>query len=154
MHIERGAIVAVVDGRKWLIYRNEGDSTRPVLEVLAHDKAVHGYARDFGSDQPGRTYGGPGATRSAYSETDFHQKAEEDFAKEAAARLNRMAMDGEMESLIVVATPRTLGVLRPEWHKRLREKLTAELPHEATQLTAGELVEMLEAHPAPKPPLV
>ena len=123
---------------------------RPVLDVLAHDQSTHSFARDFGTDQPGRTHGGPGAARSAYSETDFHTQAEEDFAKGLAERLNRMALAGEVEQLIVVAAPRTLGVLRQHWHKALAAKIIAELPHEATQITAGELVEMLEAHPTPK----
>ncbi len=153
MHVAHGALIAVVDGRKWLIYRNQGDSTRPVFDVLAHDEDVHRAASDFGTDEPGRTHAGSANARSAYSETDFHQKAEDDLAKAAAERLNRMALEGEVESLIVVAAPRTLGVLRQHWHKVLVDKITAELPHSATQLTAGELIEMLEVHKGPKRPL-
>ena len=151
MQLVHGAVVAVVDGRKSIFYRNQGDATRPVLDVLAHEEHVHPNARAFGTDRPGRTHSGPSQARSAYSETDFHEEAEVDFAKAAAARLNDMALHQDIPAFIVVAPPRTLGVLRPQWHKVLRAKLQAELSHEATQLTAGELVEMLEAKAHTRP---
>lgn len=149
MKVAHGALVAVIDGQKFVFYRNSGDSTRPVLEVLAHETEPHPRTSAMGTDQPGRAHSGPSHGRSAYSETDLHAAAETDFLVRAAERLMRLVQEQAAKALIILAPPHALGQLRRHWSPALKEKLVAEFAHEATQLTSGELVEMLEAHRAP-----
>ncbi len=65
--------------------------------------------------------------RSGYSETDFHQQDEDRFAAEAAAMLEREVRGGHIETLIVVAAPKTLGVLRKHFTPEVSKRIVGEI---------------------------
>jgi protein required for attachment to host cells len=78
-------------------------------------------------------------------ETDWHRLEKERFARDLADRLERWALAGRYEALVLVADPRTLGVLRPELHKAVQERLLAEVDKDLTGMPVGEIEAALAA---------
>lgn len=161
MEVPHDAMVVVVDGRKLLMLRNAGDAAFPDLKLV--DKQLHPNpsTSDQKTDSSGMarsTQSGPGApaaaqggsmhaqgagaqfapARGTLGEPDFHQLEEDRFAAEVAAMLKDRALRGDFESLIIIAAPKTLGVLRQHYHGAVRDRL------------AGELAKDLTDHPVPE----
>jgi protein required for attachment to host cells len=59
--------------------------------------------------------------------------------------LNAKALAGEIDQLVVVADPRTLGEMRPRYHKALQGKIVAELPKELTSESPQAIAQTLAA---------
>jgi protein required for attachment to host cells len=146
MRIAHDTIVMVADGEKSLIFRNEGDERYPVLETLSRNEQSHPPSREQGRDKPGRTAASVGARRSSYSQTDRHQHAEDRFAAQAAWALEEAAAVAA-GGIIVLAPPRTLGVLRQHWGRRTREKLLAEIDKNLTHHTTDHVITAIAAEP-------
>lgn len=143
MDIPHGAWVTVADGAKWLIFRNEGDEKFPKLELI-DDASQPGLAdRDIGSDRPGRShqYGVPG--RSAVEETDFHQQAEDRFAKSLADHLYKKAHAGAFDALILVAAPKLLGMIRQSLHAAVTDRQIGELAKDLVKHPVREIEKIL-----------
>ncbi|HEX8554554.1 MAG TPA: host attachment family protein [Sphingomonas sp.] len=155
MQVPHNTMVVVVDGRKALFLRNEGDVDAPnlVVENAREQKnpADHEQARDA-SGTARSTQSGPGApsvarngsmhargggaqfapARGTFEETDLHQQAEDRFAQETADMLKDRAMAKDFEKLIIIAPPKTLGELRKCYHKEVQTRVTAELAKDLT----------------------
>lgn len=156
MQIPHNAHVLVADGRKLLFFRNEGDSEFPKLEVETHREEENPKDADQGTDRPGRGFTAAGSppseggsmlganNRSAYSETDFHQLQEDRFAADAAELLRKKALAHEIEHLIVVAPPKTLGELRKHYHKEVEARLAGELAKDLTNMPVPEIEKALQ----------
>ena len=115
MILPHGAMVAVVDGVSFKLFRNRGIEPELDLVEFAHP-AIH------------RTNPGSGSRhRSDSSNPDPHRKAEDGFAAATAGQLNHLALDGSLEWLFVVADPKTLGELRMHFHPSLQAKIVGEL---------------------------
>ena len=110
--VKTGDWVVVCDGRKALILENVGDHAFPVL----HTKEVREHpdlsTSEQGSDGPGRVHQSMGRARSAIEQTDWHDRTERAFLTALASRLHAGLTKGETRALIVVASPRALGVIR------------------------------------------
>ena len=155
MRVPHNAHVLVVDGRKMLFFRNEGNAEYPNLKVEAAeehpnpkdidqktDAAGGASSTQMGANAPGGATGGGnhagggGAgfapARGTMGETDYHQQEEDRFAAETAAMLNKRAQAGGFEQLIVVAPPKTLGELRKHYGKDLTSKIVGELAKDLT----------------------
>ncbi len=160
MQVPHQSVVLVVDGRKLLFLRNEGDAEYLNLQVEHAEERVNPADRDQKTDAAGgasSTQSGAGApavaqngsnhargggaqfapSRGSLEETDFHQLEEDRFAAEAADLLKRRALANEFEKLIIVAAPKTLGELRKHYHKEVEQRL------------AGEVSKDLTGHPIP-----
>ena len=131
MHVPHNSVVMVADGAKMLFFRNEGDGTYPNLQVVDAEQQADGRDREIKSDQAGRASSG-GNHGGAMGETDFHQQAEDRFAANAAALLNRGAIAGDYEQLIIVAPAKTLGEMRKHYHGGLEKRLAGELAKDLT----------------------
>lgn len=145
MDIPHGAWITVADGAKWLIFRNEGDEKFPKLELIDHASQPDLADRDIGSDRPGRShqYGVPG--RSAMEETDFHQQAEDRFAKELADHLYHKAHAGAYDALILVAAPKLLGVIRQALHGAVMQRQIGELAKDLVKHPVREIEKIVLA---------
>lgn len=85
--------------------------------------------RDFDADKAGRGLseeGGGGATLDR--EDSATQKDAERFAKEVAQTLSRARSKGEFDSLVVVAEPRFLGLLRAQFENPMSKMISDEIP--------------------------
>jgi protein required for attachment to host cells len=78
-------------------------------------------------------------------ETDWQRLEKERFAKDLADRLRSWALENRFSALVLVADPRTLGVLRAELHKAVRERLTGEVDKDLTQMPVDEIEAVLKA---------
>ncbi|MEH3046894.1 host attachment family protein [Sphingomonas adhaesiva] len=129
MQVPHQSVVLVVDGRKLLFLRNEGDADYPNLQVEHAEERENPADRDQKTDAAGSA----SSTRSGnMEEVDFHQQEEDRFAADAADLLKRRALANEFESLIIVAAPKTLGELRKHYHKEVTQRLTGEVSKDLT----------------------
>lgn len=144
MQIPHDAMVVVADGRKMLLFRNDGDAQYPKLEVVKHDEKEIPATRDIGTDAPGRTQqaGGLGGV-AGYEQTDFHQLEEDRFAAETAEMLRKRALRNEFSQLIVVAPPKALGELRKHYHKEVEARIIGEIAKDITNRPTPEIEKLI-----------
>jgi protein required for attachment to host cells len=148
MQVPHDAMVVVVDGRKMLFFRNEGDTAYPNLQVSKelidkHNPDHHEQATDLAGGSMGTRTAGAQWGSGNMDEVDFHQLEEDRFAAEAAELLKKLALANDFESLIIVAPPRTLGELRKHYHVSVSQKLTGEIGKDLTGHTVPEIEEAL-----------
>jgi protein required for attachment to host cells len=145
LKIAQGEWVVVCDGAKALILENIGDpkflnlKTREVYQQ--DDPKTH----EQGTDAPGRAINSVDARRSAMEQTDWHDQAEQRFLQSLAAHLDAAVNAGKAKSLIVVAPPRALGVLRQAYSHNLRAALRAEIDKDFVKLPVHEIEKHLAA---------
>lgn len=115
MQLPKDAIVAVADGAKLHLYRNNGQGAHLDLVALS-DVAV----------EPG----GSGAStghRSSAANPDNSTQEEDGFAAGVASLLNKLVLQGDVTSLAIIAPPRMLGELRKHYHQKLSSVLACEV---------------------------
>lgn len=136
MKVPHNAHVAIVDGERFRLMRNTGPIFEPKLEVVAEPS--------FRTPVPGAESRSDdrGTLTTAGSETELKEVA---HGAEVARWLNGKALAGDIEQLVVVADPRTLGEMRPHFHKVLQQKIVAELPKELTWESPQAIAETLAA---------
>jgi protein required for attachment to host cells len=141
--IEQGGWVVVCDGRKALILENAGDTVFPNLrmrEVYEHKDAK---THEQGTDAPGRSVNSVGSARSAMEQTDWHDEAEKEFLQDLAGRLDAALGAGDANSLIIVAPPRALGMLRAAYSPALRDAVREEIDKDYVKLPVHEIEQHL-----------
>lgn len=143
MQIPPNACVVVVDGRKMLFFRNEGDEVHPNLVVETAQERINPADRDQKTDRAGRASSPQGAAHGSMEEVDFHRQEEDRFAAETAELLKKRALANDFEALIVVAPPKTLGELRKHYHKQVSERLIGELDKDLTGHPVPEIEKAL-----------
>ena len=120
MDSKKNALVAVVDGANLKLFKNTGDAASLKLTEQA--------AGDVSTENKGS-----GGRHSSSSANPADSQQDEDaFAAGVAEMLNRKAMGGSVEELVVIAAPRTLGELRKHYHKTLTAKLAGEIAKDLT----------------------
>ena len=144
MPLANNALVLVTDGRKTLFFRNEGDENQIDLRTEDFDEREDLKDRDMKSDAPGAIgQGGGYSGRVAYEDTNFHQQEEDRWAAAAADRVNRRVLRNDFDQLVIVAPPKTLGVLRKKLHKEAERKLLCEIPKEMTRRPIPDIEALL-----------
>jgi protein required for attachment to host cells len=142
--VPHGAGVVIADGRKALILRNDGTPVAPRLTTLqALDNAETRETRDIGTDRPGRTQESATTRRSAMEQTDFHTQAEARFAGQVAEAVHALHAAGKLPSLVLVAAPRTLAVLRDELPKPVQNAILDEIAKDLTNHPLSEIEKLL-----------
>ena len=145
LKIRQGDWVIVCDGKKALVLENAGDEkflnlkTRQVYEHP--DLKTH----ELGTDAPGRSISSVGSGRSAMEQTDWHDQAEQRFLHDLLGRLDTAINAGETKSVVLVAPPRALGVLRQGYSHNLRGALRAEIDKDFVKLPVHEIEKHLAA---------
>jgi protein required for attachment to host cells len=143
MAVHHNALVLVADGQKFLMLRNVGDASQPVLRYEGGGQQENPATRDQGTDQPGRAFGSLGSQRSAIEQTDFHQLEKDQFAAQAAEILSKLAQAGDFEKLIVVAPPHTLAELRKHYDEAVRSRIVGEIDKDLTKHPVDEITTIL-----------
>lgn len=116
MKVPHNAHVAIVDGTKFLVMRNTGQMFEPKLsKAQTPDLEATNYSAGIRhQDESGQRTGATSLDELAH-------------AAAAAEWLNARALAGEIDDLIVVADPKTLGEMRHHYHSELQGKLRGEL---------------------------
>jgi protein required for attachment to host cells len=139
LKIRQGDWVIVCDGKKALVLENAGDEkflNLKTKEVHEHpDPKTH----ELGTDAPGRAFSSVGTERSSMEQTDWHTQEEDRFLRKLADRLDAAVNAGLTKSLILIAPPRALGVLRQTYSHNLRAAVRAEIDKDFVKLPVHEI---------------
>lgn len=149
MAIPHGALVLVADGKKLLFLRNRGDEGMIDLRTESHDHRDDRKDSEIKTDAPGIQGQSAGYGRPAMDETDFHQQEEDRWVKDAAEELKRRALRNDFDSLVVIAPPKALGVLRKELHKEVERRIILTVNKEMTDRPIPDIEELLAGEAAP-----
>lgn len=133
MILPNGTVVAVVDGQRMRLFRNQG-----------HEPAID-LADLPDPDLDAANTGSGSRHRSTSANPDRHRQAEDDFAAAAAGYLNREALDGRLESLVIVADPRSLGEMRRHFHEVLAAKLIGQIPKDLAGHSSEDIAKSIAA---------
>ena len=145
LKIRSGDWVVVCDGAKALILVNAGDGMHPNLKTIEVREQDDAKTREQGTDAPGRSINSIDARRSAMEQTDWHQQGEQRFLADLAKRLDAAVTKGETKSLILIAPPRALGILRQAYTHSLRAAVKAEIDKDYVRLPVYEIEKKLAA---------
>jgi protein required for attachment to host cells len=137
--IRHGEWVVVCDGAKALVLENAGDIKFPNLKTVEVFEQKNPPTHELGTDAPGRSHSSAGHGRSAVEQTDWHTQAEEAFLLKLVEHLDAALAAGKTKSLIVVAPPRALGVIRPAYSQALRAAVRAEVDKDFVKLPVYEI---------------
>ncbi|WP_239805023.1 host attachment protein [Croceicoccus hydrothermalis] len=129
MRLPHKAHLAIVDGTRFVLMRNDGSPDEPKLSEQAKPDLdpTNFSAGVKHQDDAGQRTGA----------TDLNELA---HAAAVADWLNRAALDKTIETLAIAADPKTLGEMRRHYHKSLEAIIIGE---EAKTLT-GETTERIE----------
>jgi protein required for attachment to host cells len=111
-----------------------------MIRVLAQeDLPTHA----LGTDAPGRTGNFVGSARSAVEQTDWHDQSERAFLVHLAQQLDSAIAAGQAKSLIMVAPPRALGMIRPAYSQTLKGAVRAEVDKDFVKMPLHEIAKHL-----------
>jgi protein required for attachment to host cells len=142
--IPHNALVVVGDGLRAVFLRNSGTIMNPSLAVESVFEQINPPNREQGTDKP--PHGGtkaPRGPRNNIEQTDWHQMAEERFAREIADKLYDLAHRRTFQCLLIVAPPKVLGCLRKSMHKEVLDRVEAEIPKELATGSVREIQQVL-----------
>jgi protein required for attachment to host cells len=145
LKIRQGDWVIVCDGKKALILENAGDEKFLNLKTREVQEHADPKTSDLGTDEPGRSFSSVGSGRSAVEQTDWHRQEEDRFLQKLVGQLDHAVNAGEVKSLIIVAPPRALGVLRQAYSQNLRNVLRAEIDKDLVRMPVDEIEKRLAA---------
>ena len=145
MAIHKGEWVVVCDGAKALVLENAGDALTPNLKAREVHTQPDLPTHALGTDAPGRTMNSTGRPRSTVEQTDWHDLAEHAFLEKLAKRLDAAVTAGEAKSIIMVAPPRALGVLRAAYSHALKKAVRAEMHKDLVKTPVNEIAKHLVA---------
>ena len=156
MPIPNNALVLVLDGRKLLFFRNQGDENQIDLRTEAHDEREDRKDSEIKTDLAGAAAspaGAGGATqRPAMDETDYHQQEEDRWVKEAAEDLRMRVLRNDFDHLCIIAPPRALGVLRKELHKEVERRIICTINKEMSARPIPDIEALIESETAAEAP--
>ena len=130
MLLPHGTMIALADGAKFELYRNAGNEAEPDLAPLDPPKL---YTRNHSG----------GHHRSSAGNHADSLVAEDAHAAAVAEWLNGQVLGHKIASLVVIASPRTLGEIRRHYHKQTEGVLLREVAKDLTGRKPGEILAAL-----------
>jgi protein required for attachment to host cells len=127
MLIPHGTLVAIADGAGVLLFRNAGTETALRLAPLPTPKL------DARSKDAGKRH------RTSTANPAKKLLSEDSLAAAIADWLNRQAIEGKFEHVVVAAPAKFLGEMRLHYHKALMPRLVGELAKDLRALPATEI---------------
>jgi protein required for attachment to host cells len=136
-------LVAVLDGRKAIILRNDGDAFFPSLVVVEARDHEQPPDRELHDDRPGRVHQSAASFRSSVEVTDRHDEAERAFVVGVSTRLDELISADKHCGIVVVAPPRALGFIRAAHSPAVLSALRGEFDHDWVHLPVHEIEKRL-----------
>ena len=133
MIVKKGAVIAVADGEKLVLFQNSGEANEPRLTALATPEV----------DMENMSSGSRRISKAA--NPDDKTQNEDAFAAGAAELLNKQVLRNKIEELIVIAAPKTLGELRRHFHKETQARIKGELAKDLTGHSTSQIEKALAA---------
>jgi len=137
--------IVVADGSRARFYRVADDARSiAATEARLESARARGKAEDLVTDRAGRAFDSAGQGRHAMEpETTPHEREKERFQTRVARALRDALAEGEVERVVLVAEPGTLGALRSELPDMVRERVVAELDKDHTETPLDTLFEQV-----------
>jgi protein required for attachment to host cells len=127
MKLAHNAHVALLDGQSFTLFRNEGQIFEPKLvEVDKPDLEATNFSAGVRHQDSGRKP----------DSTDLEELA---HGAAAAEWLNAEAIAGNIEALLIIADPKTLGEMRHHYHVELKQLLAGEIDKTLTGQTTDKI---------------
>ena len=144
--IAHNSWVIVCDGRKAIFLRNDGDGAHPRLKVEQemHD-TENPASHDQGSDRPGRMQSMGAGPRSSMEAPDYHDRQEGAFIEKISHMLSLACVERTIKSVVIVAAPRALAMLRRVLSAPVRLLVKAEIDKDLTRHPVHEIERLLTA---------
>ena len=121
MQIPHNAHVALANGERFLVMRNVGQPLEPKFEqVQSLDLELTNFSAGVRHQDPAGQRNGS---------TDIDELA---HGAAIAEWLNKRALNGELDAVVVAADPKTLGQIRQHCHKELQSRIVGELAKDLT----------------------
>lgn len=132
--------VFVGDGKKAMFLRNTGDDKFLNLKAERVFSQENLPTHEQGTDHPGRGFARAGTNRrSSMEATDWHELAKHHFAQHAAAAMEKIVRDRNVQTFVIVAPSRTLSDLRRAFHPDVKSRIQAEINKDLTKHTIAEI---------------
>ncbi|MBL0767385.1 host attachment protein [Sphingopyxis sp. XHP0097] len=125
MHLPHGTHVAVADGNRFVMFRNDGDA----LLINLVDPAT-----------PDISTSNRGGANPEVRDLD-----ERGHAAGVAELLNSRVLANEIDKLLVIADPLTLGVMREHYHGELEKRLVGEIAKTMTNVDTRKIEQAIAA---------
>lgn len=139
MKLEKGMWVAVVDGARGLVYVNDGTAFEPQLRLVRKTSQDNPSTAEQGRDRPVRSHGGPTGQHGTFAPKDLHQKAEDTFVKAFAHALEADATANAFKSVVIVAPPNSMSVIRQSTGAALKPKIAREITADYTKQSTADI---------------
>jgi len=134
MQIPHNAHVALANGERFLVMRNVGQPLEPKFEqVQSLDLELTNFSAGVRHQDPAGQRNGS---------TDIDELA---HGAAIAEWLNKRALNGELEAVVVAADPKTLGQIRQHCHKELQSRIVGELAKDLTNQPVPAIEQALAA---------
>ncbi len=133
MQLPQNTVIAVADGEKLSLFQNNGDAQNPKLKAMESD-VIDDSVISSGARHP-----------SSAANPDDSQQNEDAFGSGVISMLNSHVLSGKIKSLVIIASPRTLGEMRKGYHKSLSEVLIGELDKDLTGHSIQDIEKALAA---------
>jgi len=134
MKIPHKALVALANGQRFLVMRNVGQPLEPKFEqVQSLDLELTNFSAGVRHQDPAGQRNGS---------TDIDELA---HGAAIAEWLNKRALSGELEAVVVAADPKTLGQIRQHCHKELESRIVGELAKDLTNQPVPAIEQALAA---------
>lgn len=130
MLLPHGTVVALLDGQKFELYRNDGTESEPSLIALDDPKL------DSSNHSAGSHHSSAGNHEGNMVTEDGHAVA-------AAGWLNEQVLGHHIQQLVVFAPPRALGELRKHYHKLTQQAVLKEVNKDYTGRAPDEIIAAL-----------
>ncbi len=132
MRLPKNAHVAVVDGERFVMLRNDG---APLEPKLGKAEEIDVDATNFSAgvkhqDEAGQRMG----------RTDLNELA---HGAAVAECLNAKAIGNEIDDLVIIADPKTLGEMRRHYHTELEKRLIGEIAKTMTSEPAERIAQAI-----------
>lgn len=134
MKIPAAAHVAVIDGERFIMFRNGNDATHPDLGSPSHP--------DLNPSNRSQGKMRHSITTNQETGNDLDEAA---HVAAAADWLNHAVLTHKIDSLIIVADKRSLGELRRHYHKELKDRLVGEVGKALTNVPTEDIAEAILA---------
>lgn len=139
----QGDWIVVCDGAHAIFLENAGDETFPNFKTFDAREEPHASIHEPHGEGPGRVHESMGARRSSVEVETFRQHAETQFLERLGRDLEAAARAGKMKKLHIVASPKSLGVLRQSYGHAVKGVLGEEVAKDYVTMPIHEIERLL-----------
>lgn len=130
---DKQVLIVVADSARARLCSTDANSQRLVETETLVNPGVRLPSREVVSDRPGRTFDRSGGARHAMVEpTDAKTKSVNLFSDQVSERIKMLVKKSQFKNIVIVAAPKTLGMLRQKLDPSSRALVTCEINKDLT----------------------